>query len=191
VNKSEAIKLLNNEGWTKKDAERALAEVNFKNNPDELTLRRAISSFAGSELINRQRLQSAQRGLVTKKKDEMERQAQEYASKINQYERSRRQEREKYETEIQNLLSKNVILETKTSSVNPQDNDLIEVNKQLKKDNSELIKINEQLKKDNKDLKNIVDMIKLRLAQDTNKLLKYEDSEIRKAVVQLFKWTLG
>ena len=48
-----------------------------------------------------------------------------------------------------------------------------------------------QLKKDNKELKNVVDQIRLRLAHDTKMLLQYEDSEIRKALIRLFRWTLG
>ncbi|MBW4652336.1 MAG: hypothetical protein KME20_04710 [Kaiparowitsia implicata GSE-PSE-MK54-09C] len=57
--------------------------------------------------------------------------------------------------------------------------------------NDELVEANDQLKKDNKDLKNIVDQIRLRLARDTKTLLEYEDSEIRKALIRLFRWTLG
>lgn len=55
----------------------------------------------------------------------------------------------------------------------------------------ELVEANDRLKKDNKELKNIVDQIRLRLARDTKMLLQYEDSEIRKAVIRLFRWTLG
>jgi hypothetical protein len=61
----------------------------------------------------------------------------------------------------------------------------------LASNNNELLEANDQLKKDNKSLKNIVDAIRLRLARDTNELLKYEDNEIRKALIKLFKWTLG
>lgn len=57
--------------------------------------------------------------------------------------------------------------------------------------NDELVAANDQLKKDNKELKNIVDQIRLRLARDTKLLLQYEDSEIRKALIRLFRWTLG
>jgi hypothetical protein len=55
----------------------------------------------------------------------------------------------------------------------------------------ELAEANNQLKRDNKELKNIVDQIRLRLARDTKMLLQYEDSELRKAVIRLFRWTLG
>ena len=58
--------------------------------------------------------------------------------------------------------------------------------------NDELVEANIQLKKDNKEIKDIVDQIRLRLARDTKMLLQYEDSdEIRRALIRLFRWTLG
>ena len=163
MNKLQAIKLLEVEGWTKTDALRALEVVDFNANPDEILIRRAISMFAGSELIKRQRLQAAQKAIVTKKNKEIELKDQEYAAKINQREKEQKQEREKLKAKIQGLLS----------------------------DKNELIGANEELKKDNKNLKNLVDAIKLRLAIDMNNLLQYEDSEIRKALVKWFKGTQG
>ena len=71
MNQSEAIELLISEGWTKADARRALDGVNFDTNPDELTVRRNASQFAGQELVKRQRLQAAQKGVVTKKSKEL------------------------------------------------------------------------------------------------------------------------
>jgi|GEM_PF-910389 len=61
----------------------------------------------------------------------------------------------------------------------------------LSSKNQELTTANAGLKQDNKELKNLVDQIRLRLAQDTKMLLQYEDSEIRKAMIRLFRWTLG
>ncbi|MEO0706184.1 MAG: hypothetical protein AAF050_11035 [Cyanobacteria bacterium J06649_5] len=63
--------------------------------------------------------------------------------------------------------------------------------KLLTNENSELTDANTELKKDNKNLKNLVDQIRLRLAHDTKMLLQYEDNEIRKAMIRLFRWTLG
>jgi predicted RNase H-like nuclease (RuvC/YqgF family) len=163
VNKSQAIQLLQSEGWTQADAKRALELINFNTNPDEITIRRAISSFTGSELSNRQRLQAAQKGMVTKKNKEIE-------SKIEQLNKSQKQEREKYEAEIKSL-------EMQLKSINSE--------------NNELLQLNDQLKKDNKSLKNLVDAIKLRLAIDTKRLLEYEDSKIRQALIKMFKSTLG
>lgn len=57
--------------------------------------------------------------------------------------------------------------------------------------NTDLTVANTQLKKDNKELKNTVDLIKLRLTRDIKELLKYEDSELRKMAIRLFRWTLG
>ena len=55
----------------------------------------------------------------------------------------------------------------------------------------ELSDANDQLKKENKALKNLVDAIRLRLAKDVKQLLNYDDSEIRKALIKVFKSTLG
>ena len=55
----------------------------------------------------------------------------------------------------------------------------------------ELTDANDQLKKENKALKNLVDAIRLRLAKDVKQLLNYDDSEIRKALIKVFKSTLG
>lgn len=164
MKKSEAIKLLTKEKWTKADAERALVKVDFRTNPDELTIRRAISSFAGSELLNRQRLQAAQKGLVTKKNKEI--------NEIKEYITQLKQDKKKLNSSLKrdNLEAK---IETLTAT------------------NQELIKVNQALQKDNKNLKNIVDRIKLKLAIDVKKLLRHEDSEIRKGIIKLFKWTLG
>ncbi|MBW4452128.1 MAG: hypothetical protein KME55_05290 [Nostoc indistinguendum CM1-VF10] len=70
--KLESIKLLESYGWTKADAMCFLEVIDFSANPDEITIRRAISPFAGSELTKRQRLQVAQKGLVTRKTREIE-----------------------------------------------------------------------------------------------------------------------
>jgi hypothetical protein len=148
VKKTEAIELLQEEGWTKADATRALEGIDFKNSPDELSIRREISRFAGPELINRQRLQASQKGMVTKKTKEVE---------------QRDKEKNSLEAETKALVSKN----------------------------SELVKANDVLKKDNKQLANLVHQIKLKLAKDINKLMQYEDSEIRKALAKWFKSTQG
>lgn len=87
------------------------------------------------------------------------------------------EEQRKLEIEVQNLSTNNQTLISKIQNLNTQ--------------NNELSVANTQLKKENKDLKNIVDQIRLRLANDTKLLLQYEDSEIRKALIRLFRWTLG
>ena len=68
MDKSEIIKLLQSEDWTKADALRAVESIDFSTNPDELSIRRKMSrQFIGSELIKRQREQATQKGLVTRK----------------------------------------------------------------------------------------------------------------------------
>ncbi|WP_448604695.1 hypothetical protein [Thermoleptolyngbya sp.] len=83
----------------------------------------------------------------------------------------------KLETEVENLSQNNQSLTVKVQDLTSQ--------------NTELIDVNSQLKQENKDLKNIVDQIRLRLAQDMNALLQYEDSELRKAMIRLFKWVMS
>ncbi|NJR48280.1 MAG: hypothetical protein HC780_00740 [Leptolyngbyaceae cyanobacterium CSU_1_3] len=101
------------------------------------------------------------------------------SSKITLEDRKKQlqQESDRLNSEVQNLSSENIALASKVGTLTSK--------------NDELIGANEQLKKDNKDLKNVVDAIRLRLARDTKILLQYEDSEIRKAVIRLFRWTLG
>ncbi|MUG96649.1 hypothetical protein F7734_31645 [Scytonema sp. UIC 10036] len=87
------------------------------------------------------------------------------------------EEQKKLQDEVENLTSKNQSLSSKVQTLTTQ--------------NDEIMNANAQLKKDNKNLKNIVDQIKLKLARDTKELLQYEDNEIRKAIIRLFRWTLG
>jgi len=82
-------------------------------------------------------------------------------------------------------------LEAQTKRLSTDNEALSSKVQRLTTHNDELVDANEKLKKDNKDLKNIVDQIRLRLARDTKMLLEYEDSEIRKALIRLFRWTLG
>ena len=86
-------------------------------------------------------------------------------------------EQKQLEAEIEALTSKNQNLSSQVQTLTTK--------------NDELIEANDQLKRDNKELKNIVDQIRLRLARDTKMLLQYEDSELRKAMIRLFRWTLG
>lgn len=87
------------------------------------------------------------------------------------------EEHEALEAQVNALMAANQSLSAKVQTLTTQ--------------NDELVEANDQLKRDNKDLKNIVDQIRLRLARDTKMLLEYEDSEIRKALIRLFRWTLG
>ncbi|MEI2418933.1 hypothetical protein V6O07_01565, partial [Arthrospira platensis SPKY2] len=71
MTKKEAIALLKEQGWTKADAERALTALDFSTNPDRLVILEAAIQFSGAELLNRQRLQAAQKGQVDRKRKEL------------------------------------------------------------------------------------------------------------------------
>ncbi|NEQ44849.1 MAG: hypothetical protein F6K00_15300 [Leptolyngbya sp. SIOISBB] len=87
------------------------------------------------------------------------------------------EEQQALESQIQALAAQNQRLNAKVSNLGDR--------------NEELIEANDELKRDNKELKNLVDQIRLRLARDMNSLLQYEDSELRKAMIRLLRWTLG
>lgn len=86
-------------------------------------------------------------------------------------------EQQELENEIQRLTSQTQRLNVKVNT--------------LSSHNEELIEANDELKRDNKELKNHIDQIRLRLARDMKTLLQYEDSEIRKAMIRLLRWSLG
>ena len=166
MNKIEAIELLNHEGWTKADARRALESINFKTNTDidELTIRRAASQFAGAELIKRQNLQRAQKGMVTKRNKEIQ----------------------LYIVQIEELT-------LKIGSGNSENSAELEKQvKELKDKISKLVQVNDVLKKDNRNLKNIVDEIRFKLTVEIKHLLNLQNLlEIRKRLIELLKSTLG
>jgi uncharacterized coiled-coil DUF342 family protein len=82
-------------------------------------------------------------------------------------------------------------LSTEIDQITTQNKTLTEKVGKLNVLTDELTDANDQLKKENKALKNLVDAIRLRLAKDVKQLLNYDDSEIRKALVKVFKSTLG
>jgi chromosome segregation ATPase len=87
------------------------------------------------------------------------------------------QETDQLEAEIKALTQRSQALEAQVGKLNSE--------------KQELVVVNDDLKKDNKRLKNIVDMIRLKFSKDVDQLLRYEDSEIRKALVKMYKSTLG
>lgn len=166
MNKKEAIELLNHEGWTKADAQRALESINFKTNIDidELFVRRAASQFAGAELSNRQYLQRAQKAMVTKRNNQIQ----------------------TYIVQIEELTLKISHSKGENSA------ELEQQVKELKGKISNLVEANEVLKKDNKNLKNIVDEIRFKLTVEIKDIFKLNNiSEIRQRLMNLLKSTLG
>jgi hypothetical protein len=197
MDKAEIIEILESEDWTRADALRAVESIDFSTKPDELTIRRNISSrFAGRELIKRQREQAAQKGLVTKKTNQLELLKREYQADIKQRdlqlallkkqvtgadspEQAQQIElmQQQYRVVIEQYESQNQQLSARV--------------KELEVDNRSLTKVNTELKKDNKSLKNIVDSIRLQLAKDMKGVLKNQDSDLRQAILKLFKSTQG
>lgn len=105
---------------------------------------------------------------------------------------AKQEEKNKVLEQQEKLLSQEEIeLQRKIEALNQRNQDLESKVQTLITRNDELVDVNDQLKKENKDLKNIVDQIRLRLARDIDELLRYEDSELRKAMIRLFRWTLG
>lgn len=155
MRKSEAVKMLVSEGWSRADAHRALSSIDDQIDHEELEIRRISSQFAGNELRNRQYLQAAQKGVVTRRTRELKEKSKEIAN---------------LDSQTQNLKGEN---------------------KKLTETNQVLTQVNDELKRDNKALKNMIDAIRLRLTIDVESLLKFEDSEIRKALASWFKTLQG
>jgi chromosome segregation ATPase len=82
-------------------------------------------------------------------------------------------------------------LEVEIKTLTERSQSLEKIVTTLKSEKQELVTVNDELKKDNKRLKNLVDAIRLKFSKDVNKLLQYDDSEIRKALVKMYKSTLG
>lgn len=90
--KKEAIEYAKKFNWTAADAKRAFANVNLEG-ASEQDILMALATFAGSELLERQRLQAAQKGQVTKKNNYIKQVEQDFATKIDQYEETLKKER--------------------------------------------------------------------------------------------------
>jgi translation initiation factor 1 (eIF-1/SUI1) len=197
MDKAEIIKILQSEDWTKADALRAVESIDFSTNPDELTIRRNISSrFAGRELIKRQYAQRTQKGLVTQKTNQLELLKREYQAHIKQgkppLERSKQQvigaDSPEQAQQIELMKQQYRVVIEQHDRQNQQ---LLVRVKELEVDNRSLTKVNAELKKDNKSLKNIVDSIRLQIAKDMKGILKNQDSDLRQAILKLFKSTQG
>ncbi|MEL6815006.1 MAG: hypothetical protein AAFP03_09355 [Cyanobacteria bacterium J06598_3] len=98
----DAINYAKHFGWTGADAKRAFAGINLKE-ADELALLTAMVNFAGPTLYERQRLQGAQKGLVTKKEKQIKKIEKEFSEKINTFEEQMLQERSVFVGVIGNI----------------------------------------------------------------------------------------
>ena len=146
------------------------------------SLVKLVKSFASknSDLSQNNRHYGQLRSQAEKKFKTLQAEYNQFEEQITQLEQSKAKLAERKQVldiEIAQLMTQNQGLDSKVQILTTL--------------NDELVEANDQLKKDNKELKNVVDQIRLRLARDTKMLLKYEDSEIRKALIRLFRWTLG
>jgi predicted RNase H-like nuclease (RuvC/YqgF family) len=175
MKKSEILKLLESEDWTKADALRAIASIDFSTDPDELSIRRAISSqFIGSELSQRQHRQSSQKRLVTIKNGQIKLLQQQLSQQAKGSDDTKKTE-------------KITQLQQQVQQQKDRADGLTKQVEELNTNNQLFVKVNAELKQDNKHLKNLVDAIRLQIVKDMRVLLKYQDSELRQAIMKLYK----
>lgn len=94
MTKKDFIDFAHGFGWTKKDAERALAVVaDPQTLKTELAMLRVLARFAGGELADRQRLQAAQKGQVTRKSKLIETLEHDYKRQLEALEKEAHRER--------------------------------------------------------------------------------------------------
>jgi FtsZ-binding cell division protein ZapB len=155
MKRSEIIEILKAEQWTVSDAVRAIEQIDFSLDPDELSLRRQISQFAGNELIKRQRLQAAQKGVVTKKGHEIERQKVQFTA------------------EIAELGDRNKELDKQVKNLYKNHENLREVNELLKQDNKYLKNLIDAIRlKLTQDIRDILKLQDIEMRQAVAKLFK-------------------
>jgi chromosome segregation ATPase len=128
-------------------------------------------------------IENSNEGLAQRKRD-LEAEAQRKIAEINQTKIDLENQKLQLEQESADLEKQVATLRAKSQGLESQVTTLSSEKKQL-------VSANHELQKDNKRLKNIVDAIRLKFSKDVNQLLQYEDSEIRKALVKLYKSTLG
>ena len=92
MTKTEAITFAKKFNWTAADAKRAFDGLDFKK-ADEQALLLALVNFAGPQLLERQRLQGAQKAQVTKKTNYIKEIETEFVNKVNEYEEALEQQR--------------------------------------------------------------------------------------------------
>ena len=102
MRKQDAIAFAKRFDWTVADAKRAFVDLDIKE-ADEQSLLLAMANFAGKELLERQRLQAAQKGQVTKKKNEIKRIELEFAQTIESHEKEIHQMRSTFIPVISSL----------------------------------------------------------------------------------------
>lgn len=155
----------------------------------EPTAAKLVDAYArkNNDLSNNNRLFGSQRSQAQRKLEDLKVEYEELEASIQTLETSKltlEARKLQLEQEQAKLQGDIVSLSTENNALNSRVGNLVTQNEAL-------VDANDQLKRDNKALKNYIDAIKLRLAKDTKALLQYEDNQLRKAVIRLFRWTLG
>lgn len=101
--KTQAKKFAAELGWTQADGARAFEDCSFPLN--HLEALNQLVKFAGPELLNRQRLQGAQKAQVTRKRNEIEHLEQELVETIDAYEEKLTQDRSQFIVVIKTIYS--------------------------------------------------------------------------------------
>ena len=83
MTKREAVEFAKKFNWTAADARRAFVDLDL-HTANEQDLLIALANFAGQELLNRQRLQAAQKAQVTIKKNEIKQIETDYQQQMEQ-----------------------------------------------------------------------------------------------------------
>ncbi|MCD8489270.1 MAG: hypothetical protein LRZ84_21665 [Desertifilum sp.] len=86
-------------------AERALQELDFSQDISERQIWIALSKFAGSELLKRQRLQAAQKSQVTKKDNQIKTIESNHAATIDNFEKKVQKERNEWRQMLNQVYS--------------------------------------------------------------------------------------
>lgn len=187
MNKKEAITLLNSWGWTQADAKRALENLDFSTNPGEAQVLRYATQFSGSELATRQRLQAAQKSQVTLRKRELEAKEQELVQKDAKIHELVRQVLDLTQGSPAEDFAQ---LQAQLRTLEDERDQILASKASLKSQMEKLTAANDLLMQDNRRLRNLVDQIRLQVTREMKGLLRYQDSEIRQAVVRLFQKTV-
>lgn len=83
------------------------------------------------------------------------------------------------------------ILENRIATLAAQAEALEKQMTSLAGDNQKLVEVNDDLKKDNRDMKNIVDAIRLRFSLEIEQIMEQDDAQLRQAILKMYQSVLG
>lgn len=106
--KKEYIEFARAFGWTAKDAERAYNQATIRSTPPitEVEILRTLATFAGRELTERQRLQAAQKGQVTRNRKALNNLEEKIIEVTDTYDKKLKEERELWRDLLEKVYEK-------------------------------------------------------------------------------------